>query len=54
MRADALGRGQFVEECLMRYALSRYAFRLSNHVPELITVFCYVLGLAACVFMLMR
>jgi hypothetical protein len=38
----------------MRYALSRYAFRLSNWVPELITVMCYVLGLAACAFMLMR
>lgn len=33
----------------MKLTMSRFAFRLSNRVPELIAVVFYAAGLAACV-----
>ena len=33
----------------MRLTLSRYAFRISNRLPEILAVTCYVAGAAVCV-----
>jgi hypothetical protein len=38
----------------MRLVLTRYAARLSNRVPEIIAVVCWLVGLVACALIWQR